>query len=60
MTIKSVNTEKLILIKIDKDYVSGSMKFRGTLKEAKQFAADHNFAGGVELYDNKTKTFKKV
>lgn len=56
-----MNTEKMIVKKLsDGKYINSLLAFCGTRDDAVKFAAGRNFGGGVECYDPKTKTFKKL
>ena len=59
-----MNTEKMVVFtdKTDKRgmYFNLALDFVGNKKATLKFATEHNFGGGVEVYDRKTKTFKPL
>lgn len=58
------NSEKMVVFtdKTDKRgmYFNLALNFVGNKNDAKTFAANHHFGGGVEVYDRKTKSFKPL
>jgi hypothetical protein len=54
-----MNTEKFVIFETEKDgkkhYVNRLVGFIGNIEEAKQYAAQHNYGGGIEIIIKKNK-----
>lgn len=45
-----MNTEKMIIVEKNGEYINRLLGFRGSLEGAMEFAEEHNFGGGVEIW----------
>jgi hypothetical protein len=56
-----MNTEKMVIVKAcGAMYVNTNLGFHGSINQAKEYAKNHNFGGGVEIYNPRTRKFKKA
>jgi len=58
-----MNTEKLVIYPsktVGDLYYNSIAGFKGDVHDAKEFARQHNFGGGVEIYNPQTRKFRKV
>jgi hypothetical protein len=44
-----MNTEKMVIVERNGEYINRVLNFKGSLEDAFDFAEKHNFGGGVEI-----------
>jgi len=58
-----MTTEKLVIYEsktVGGMYYNKTVGFYGDIHDAKEFARQHNFSGGVEIYNPQARKFRKA